>query len=66
MLPPRSPPVLGRPCTPFLRFVHRKHTQKHVGVNLAFFYIDERTFSELFQRKHSNHKTRALDYIYSG
>ena len=37
MLPPRSPPVIWRPCTPFLRFVYRKHNQKNAGVNLAFF-----------------------------
>ena len=37
MPPPGSPPVIWRPCTPFLRFVHRKHNQKHAGVNLTFF-----------------------------
>ena len=36
-LPPRSPPVIWKPCTPFLRFVHRQNNQEHAGVNLAFF-----------------------------
>ena len=48
MLPPSSPPVIWRPCTPFQRFVHRKHNQKHAGVNLAIFQLDGRIFSDCF------------------
>ena len=37
MLPPRSPSLIWRPCTPFLRLFHRKHNQNHARVNQAFF-----------------------------
>ena len=53
MLPFRSPPVIWRPCTPFLWIIHRTHNQKHAGVNLAFSKNERRNFSELFYPKHS-------------